>query len=51
MADIYDIIVQGIKEEERLSDSGLTARLKQLQSSVKILRNAYHNYPVHVPIQ
>lgn len=51
MTDIYDIIVQGIKEEENLSDSGLIARLKQLQSSVKILRNAYHNYPVHVPYE
>jgi molecular chaperone DnaK (HSP70) len=48
MADIYDSILQGIKEEEGLSDSGLITRLKQLQPSVKELRNAYRNYPVHV---
>lgn len=51
MADIYDIIVQGIKESDGLSDSGLITRLKQLQSSVKILRNAYRNYPVRVPYE
>jgi len=48
MADIYDIIVQGIKEQEGLSDEGLKARLQQLQPSVKALRNAYRTYPVRV---
>ncbi|MEI8007519.1 MAG: hypothetical protein WCI48_15040 [Bacteroidota bacterium] len=51
MADIYDIIVQGIKEEEGLSDEGLKARLQQLQPSVKALRNAYRTYPVRVPYE
>jgi molecular chaperone DnaK (HSP70) len=51
MADIYDIIVQGIKDAEGLSDVGLTARLKQLQPSVRALRSAYRNYPVWVPYE
>jgi molecular chaperone DnaK (HSP70) len=51
MRDIYDIIVQGIKDEEGLSENGLLVRLKQLQLSVKTLRNAYRNYPVHVPYE
>lgn len=49
MADIYDIIVQGIKAEEGLSETELITRLKQLQPSVKLLRQAYRTYPVHVP--
>lgn len=51
MGDIYDIIVQGIKDAEGLSDIGLTARLKQLQPSVKALRSAYRTYPVYVPYE
>ena len=49
MADIYDLIVQGIKTQEGLSDEGLIARLNQLKPAVRNLRNAYRNYPVHVP--
>lgn len=51
MADIYDIIVEGIKTEEGLSDAELITRLKQLQPSVKLLRQAYRTYPVHVPYE
>jgi len=47
--DIYDIIIDGIKNEEGLNDIELIGRLVGLQSSVKKLRSLYRNYPVCVP--
>ncbi len=49
MADIYDLIVQGIKNKEELSDDALVALLNDHKESVRFLRKAYRKYPVHVP--
>ena len=51
MADIYDLIAEGIRIEEGLTESGLKTRLEQLQPSVRLLRRLYRNYPVSVPYE
>lgn len=49
MADIYDLIVQGIRNKEGLSDDALINLLNSHQESVRFLRRAYRSYPVNVP--
>ncbi|MBA3649403.1 MAG: Hsp70 family protein [Chitinophagales bacterium] len=46
--DLYDSIVDGFKKHVPIIGGGVEAYLKSLQKSVKSLRIAYRNSPVHV---